>query len=421
MDIFSLTDNKFIPQLNSVDNVFIQQLYMLALNSAKNMKMVGVVTDNFLSSRGDLNTNSLSNGSVLNICMLSPLTNREKYGTIVEEIAHYRWSKLNLNDDKEYWKERTTLLFLDYILSSCLCYVEVYENGSSSGKKANSVDKFYATRNRFIAARVAGIEDTETSKYVNYLTPVLSDYRMSSLRVLKLNRQKKGFKITQPRSAINFNKAVKVTPLFFIDAFVRGITPVMKDNMVKFKYIKDNGQERELITTLSESIFEKYYDKTYAENVIKQCEMKIDRGYMKVPELGCSKYDETGLRALNLSRITNIEVVNDFDSSYIDVDFNSIIPTFKATIEAIHNEEIMGMIYQTLMGENPQGKSLMDIRSEILVYVDGRFAIGTTTFQKELHNYMVRYKMIFKGYTGRPTQMTMDFSNGSFNLGLVSE
>ena len=72
------------------------------------------------------------------------------------------------------------------------------------------------------------------------------------------------------------------------------------------------------------------------------------------------------------------------------------------------------------MGESPLGKSLTDIRSEILVYVDGRFAIGTTTFQKELHNYMVRYKMIFKGYTGRPTQVSMDFSN-NFNLGLVSE
>ena len=420
MDVFSLTEKKFIPQLNSVDNVFIQQLYMLALNSAKNMKMMGIITDNFLSNRGNFVINSNINNNILNICCLSPLTNREKYGNIVEEIAHYRWSKLNLNDGKEYWKERTTLLFLDYILSSCLCYVEVYENGSSSGKKPNSVDKFYATRNRFIAARVAGIEDAETSKYVNYLTPVLSDYRMSSLRVLKLNRQKKGFKITQPRSAINFNKAVKITPVFFIDAFLRGITPVMKDNMVKFKYIKDNGQERELVTTLSASIFEKYYDKTYAENVLKQCEMKIDRGYMKVPELGCSKYDETGLRALNLNRITSIEVVNDFDSSYIDIDFNSIIPTFKATIEAIHNEEIMGMIYQTLMGESPHGKSLTDIRSEILVYVDGRFAIGTTTFQKELHNYMVRYKMIFKGYTGRPTQVSMDFSN-NFNLGLVSE
>ena len=78
---------------------------------------------------------------------------------------------------------------------------------------------------------------------------------------------------------------------------------------MKFKYIKDNGQERELVTTLSKEIFSKYYDVSYAENIIKNCEMKIDRGYLKVPELGCSKYDETGMRALNLSRITSIEVL----------------------------------------------------------------------------------------------------------------
>ena len=418
MDIYSLTENKFIPQLNSVDNLFIRQLYMLALNNAKNKKMVGIVTENFLSNRGDLSNSLGSSDSVLNICRLSPLTNKENYATIVEEIAHYRWQKLNFDYDKDYWKERTNLLFLDYILSSCLCYVEVYDTGSASGKKSNSVDKFYATRNRFIAARVAGIEDNETSKYVNYLTPILADYRMSSLRVLKLNRQKKGFKITQPRSAINFNKAVKVTPLFFISAFVQGVGPIMKDNIVKFKYIKDNGQERELITTLSKDVFEKYYGKEYADNIVKQFEMKIDRGYLKVPELGCSKYDESGLRALNLNRITSIEVVDSFDSSYIDVDFNNIIPTFKATIEAIRNADVMGMVYQTLLGESPNGKDLQSLRSEILVYIDGRYAIVTTTFQKELHNYMLKYKMIFKGYNGKPNQMSMSMPD-NFNLGLV--
>ena len=298
--------------------------------------------------------------------------------------------------------------------------MEVYETGSASGKKTNNVDKFYATRNRFIAAGVANISENETSKYVNYLTPVLADYKMSSLRVLKLNRQKKGFKITQPRSAINFNKAVKVTPLFFISAFVQGITPIMKDNIVKFKYIKDNGQERELVTTLSKDIFAKYYGDEYAENVIKQCEMKIDRGYMKVPELGCSKYDETGLRALNLSRITNIEVVDTFDSSFIDVDFNSIIPTFKAVIEAIRNRDVIGMIYQTLMNESPNEKSLFEMRSEIMVFVDGRYAIGTTTFQKELHNYMVRYNMIFKGYNGKPNKLSLEMPD-NFNLGIITE
>ena len=148
--------------------------------------------------------------------------------------------------------------------------------------------------------------------------------------------------------------------------------------------------------------------------------MKIDRGYMKVPELGCSKYDETGLRALNLSRITNIKVVDTFDSSFIDVDFNSIIPTFKAVIEAIRNRDVIGMIYQTLMNESPNEKSLFEMRSEIMVFVDGRYAIGTTTFQKELHNYMVRYNMIFKGYNGKPNKLSLEMPD-NFNLGIITE
>ena len=417
MDIYSLVDNKYIPQLNSIDNGFIRQLYMLALNSSKQHKMLGIISDNFLSSNNNLLSELKGNNTILNICQLPPLLDKENCNNIVEDVAKYRWEKLSFNFDKDFWKERSSLLFLDYVLSCCLCYIEVYEDGSASGKKSNNVDKFYATRNRFIAGNVAGVSDSDTAKYVNYLTPILADYRMGSLRVLKLNRQKKGFKITQPRSAINFNKAVKVTPLFFISAFIQGLGPVMKENIVKFKYIKDNGQERELITTLSKDIFAKYYGMAYAEDVVSKFEMKMDRGYLKVPELGCSRYDESGLRALNLSRITSFEVVDSFDSSYIDVDFNSIIPTFKATIEAVKNKEVMGLIYQTLLNENPGDKDLYVLRSDILVYVDGRFAIGTTTFQKELHNYMKQYHMIFKGYNGKPTQFSLSMPD-NFNLGL---
>ena len=230
MDIYSLLDNKYIPQLNTVDNFFIRQLYGLAVTNAKNYKMLGILLNNPVNG----------NKTVLDICQLPALLDKENCKNIVEDVAKYRWGKLDFNFDKDFWKERSNLLFLDYILSSCLCYVEVYDD-NNGGKKSNNVDKFYATRNRFIAARIAEIEDNETSKYVNYLTPVLADYRIGSLRVLKLNRQKKGFKITQPRSAINFNKSVRVTPLFFIGAFMQGITPLLKDNIVKFKYIKDNG------------------------------------------------------------------------------------------------------------------------------------------------------------------------------------
>ena len=406
MDIYSLVDNKYIPQLNTVDNFFIRQLYGLAVTNAKNYKMLGILLNNPVNG----------NKTVLDICQLPALLDKENCKNIVEDVAKYRWGKLDFNFDKDFWKERSNLLFLDYILSSCLCYVEVYDD-NSGGKKSNNVDKFYATRNRFIAARIAEIEDNETSKYVNYLTPVLADYRIGSLRVLKLNRQKKGFKITQPRSAINFNKSVRVTPLFFIGAFMQGITPLLKDNIVKFKYIKDNGQERELITTLSKDVFTKYYGSVYAEDIISKYEMKMDRGYLRVPELGCSKYDDSGLRALNINRINSLETVDSFDSSYIEVDFNTIIPTFKATVEAIRNVQAVGIIYQTLMGENPGDKDIITLRSEIMTYVDGRFAIGTTTFQKELHNYMLKYNMVFKGYNGKPNKLSLEMPN-NFNLGL---
>ena len=52
-----------------------------------------------------------------------------------------------------------------------------------------------------------------------------------------------------------------------------------------------------------------------------------------------------------------------------------------------------------------------------MTYVDGRIAIGTTTFQTELHNYMLKYNMVFKGYNGKPNKLSLEMPN-NFNLGL---
>lgn len=420
MEIYDLTSRNYIEQLNTVDNLFIRQLFVLASKASVQRKMLTILSENVTTHKSDVGRNlSVSGNCSLNICDLPPLLYKDECKNIVEDIAKYRWEKLSFNYDNDYWRDRSNLLFLDYILSSCFCYVEVFEQ-NSNGKKSNMVEKFYATRNRFIAGKVANVDDNETAKYVNYLTPVLSDYKMESLRVLKLNHQKKGYKITQPRSAINFTKVVKITPVFFISTFLQGLSPIMKDNIVKFTYVKDNGQERELISTLSKSIFKKYYDSNYAEEIVKKCELKLDRGYLKVPELGCSKYDETGMRALNITRITNVEIVDSFDDSYINVDFNNIIPTFKATIEALRNKDALTLIYQALLNTTPSSDDAQVLRSEMMTYIDGRFAIGTSTFQKELHNFMLKYNMIFRGYTGAPLKEfnadNIDKFN-NFNLG----
>ena len=421
MEIYDLTSRQYIEQLQAVDNLFIRQLFILSCNAAKQNKMLTILSDNLIRDNSITSAN-LSNISdcTMNICDLPPLLDKVNCKSIVEDIAKYRWSKLNFQYDDNFWKERTNLLFLDYILSACFCYVEIFDL-TSTGKRSNMVEKFYATRNRFIAAKVANIPVDETSKYINYLSPILPDYKMESLRVLKLSHSRKGYKISQPRSSINFTRMVKVTPLFFISSFLQGLSPLLKDNIVKFTYVKDNGQEREIYTTLSKDIFKKYYDDTYIDNIMSKVELKMDRGYLKIPELGCSKYDDTGLRALNLTRITHIDVVDSFDTSYINVDFKNIIPTFKATVEAINNKEAIYYIYMALIGKEPSdAKDIIKMRSDIMSYVDGRFAIGTTTFQKELHNFMLKYKMIFKGYTGLPVQADNNDiinSNSTFNLG----
>ena len=171
-----------------------------------------------MSNRGEisLKTKKSSEKSIIDLCKLAPLMHLDGVKNIKEEIAAYRWGTLGFKEGSlGFWKTESELLLLDYLLASSLCDVEVFEKGTAK------VGKFYATRNRFIAAGVAGLNSDETAKYNNYLTPTFADYRNKQIRVLKLTQNKSGFKITQPRSALDFkHKIVKITPLFLIGAFV---------------------------------------------------------------------------------------------------------------------------------------------------------------------------------------------------------
>lgn len=415
--MYSLTSGKYITPLKTVDNIFIRQVYSSAVNYAKQNKMLTILTKDFMSNRGEisLKTKKSSEKSIIDLCKLAPLMHLDGVKNIKEEIAAYRWGTLGFKEGSlDFWKTESELLLLDYLLASSLCYVEVFEKGTAK------VGKFYATRNRFIAAGVAGLNSDETAKYNNYLTPTFADYRNKQIRVLKLTQNKSGFRITQPRSALDFkHKIVKITPLFLIGAFVEGITPILGQNIIKFKYIKDNSQERELITTLSPTILMKYYDAEFSQKMLNNCENKFGRGYIRVPELGCSKYDETGVRALNLGRITSIEILNEIDPSYIAIDFNMILPTFKMTLNDITDLNILSMLYQGLKNDVPKSSNIQELKADINFYIDNQFLLGTTTFLKYLHKYMLTYKMIFKGYTGKPKEYANNLPN-DFNMGIIN-
>lgn len=417
-DIYSLTSGQYLENLYSVDNTFIRELANLSMQEASQLRMVQFVQKGILSNRGELADRSvkLNDKSVINMNKL-PALNAEMSGckTLADEIAKYRMHMLDFDYvDDSFAKAHQELLMVDYLLSACVCYVEVFDGSAK-------VQKFFATRNRFIAGGLSGLEPKDTSKYINYLTPLRADYDLATLRVLKLNMAKNGsFKIVQPRSGLNFNACkIKVTPLFLLMAFVNGVSNILKNNIVKFKYIKDNITERELITTLSHDIMMKYYDDAeLVGNVMNRCETMIERGFIRVPELGISRYDETGVRSLNLSRITSLEIIDSVDTSYINVDFSTILPSFKATIEGLFDLNALAMVYMDLGLDFNPDKSVVELKEMLIAHVDGQYAIGTSTFLRSLHNVMMNNVMIFNSYNGgKPA--TYEGFNQSFNLGCL--
>lgn len=411
--VYSLTNGNYLDEICAVDNIFIRQLANLSADGAKNLKVVSFIIKDKVNNRGEIAKRGIrpDEKSVMDICKLAPLVDGSASKNLLEEVAKFRASTLNFHEvGPNFWKENEEILMIDYLLSACLCYVEIFDSTAN-------VEKFFATRNRFIAGGVAGLRAEDTSKYVSYLTTYPVNYQSKQLKILKLNVNKNGMKIVQPRSFIDFNRNIKITPLFMMTSFVQGLEETLRTRIVRFKYIKDNMTEREFITTLSPEILLTHYDEKFVQKMMSNVTSQLIRGYVRLPELGISKYDASGVRALNISRITSVEVINEFDTSFINVDFETILPAFKETINNMRDVRILAMVHEDLTGKLPQDENAFEIRNALISFVDGQYALGTTTALRYIHKYMVSRKQFFPLYNGgTPVQYGSIDSN--FNLGV---
>lgn len=415
--LYSLLNRQVNHQLCALDTPFINQLAALSKSSASNLKIVSFVLKDRMQNRGEIAQRgvSASEKSVIDINKLTPLV-EPRFGTLANEIARYRAHSLAIPDSANFADANRDMLMIDYLLGSSLCFVEVFDSGS--------VTKFFATRNRFIAGELAGLEPKDTAEYVNYLTAYPANYETRQLKVLKISATNKAFKITKPRSSLDFNRSIKVTPLFLMTSFVEGLSDILNNNIVKFTYIKDNMTEREFITTMSVGILNRFYDTETVAKIFSGIGTFLNRGYVRVPELGLSKYDASGVRALNVSRITSIEVVNSFDTSFIDVDFDRIMPNFKETIFQLRDQSVLGIIYEELINRPASGLSVPELRDAIVSFVEGQYTVGTTTALRQLHKYMDSRKNVFKAYNGgKPVDFGGNGFNGAngngFNMGVI--
>lgn len=363
---------------------------------------------------------------VIDFSVFDGITGSDK--KLIDEVVEYRRGifesfgiHVDINDE-----DKVKLLFFDYLMSISICYVEVPRYTTRDGMSMQSYDKFFCTKNPSIMATWMGdTPNVMQAKYSPRIQARQVEFNANELRFVKLNHSSKGNSITVPRNATNVSK-IKCIPLFMLYAFTEGAKTVMSNNIVEFTFLKDNGTIREIATTLNQDILMDYYHDTAFVNTmlqgvdinsVEQGGMRLSshasRGYIKVPELGSSIYDDTGVRSLNIARLLSAKVVSEVDRTFINVDLNSAVQNFKNSIDYVlkNNPDQLINVYREVTGEEPTTTQPPILLREMYEFVDGRSVLLSTTFHRSLHLFLVSHPEWFPLYTGKPAQKVTSSAN----------
>lgn len=344
---------------------------------------------------------------------------------LVDEIAEMRLEAYKLSGVAVDEALKKTL-FYDYLMSISACYVEIPKYVTKNGQAQSTYDKFLCTKNPAIMAAWMGCQPSEMqAKYSSRISGRYVEFQLGELRAVKLQHSAKGNSISVPRNAMVTEKMVCI-PMYMIYAFIEGFKPMIQDGIVNFTFLKDNGTVRELATTVNEGILMDYYDDNMFVstmlsgvdiNTVQQGGMqlssKMNRGYIKVPELGASIYDGSGVRSLNLARILKAEKVSEVDRSFIKVDLNSVVANFIDSMDYMYEKmpDELKKCYVQLTGEVCESDSVVSIMAGMKYWVESRSTFLSTTFHRQLHKFMIGNPQWFPLYTGMPNQNIVSSQN----------
>lgn len=338
---------------------------------------------------------------------------------LVDEIVEERlkaYELAGINIDASHEK----LLVFDYLLSSSACYVEVPKYVTKVGQPQQSYDKFLCTKNPAVMGAWMGMSPAEMqAKFVTRVSANQLEFHDDKLRFAKLQNSTKGNSISIPRTAFAVED-MRCIPLYMLYAFIEGMKPHLEKGILTFEYEKDNGQIRELSSTISQDILRDYYKDNNVIagmlagvdiNTVKQGGMmlasKMHRGYIKIPELGSSIYDESGVRSLNVARLLSVKQVESVSREFIHVDLNSVVANFNECLDfALKNiPDQVVQIATALVGKEEHGVLASEpsgIAENLKLWVQTRDAFLSTTYRRYLHLFMIRHPEWFPHYTGLP-------------------
>lgn len=321
-----------------------------------------------------------------------------------------------------------------YFLRDFLCYVEVptYHTERETGYKKASFNKFLATASLDVANYwVEGVLSETRSKYGKSVSAFDDipdeDYEVP---ILKLGSNKAGRTITRPRSYLDLNKnGIRVVPVFALKAYVDTLTEVISQDVARVTFIKDNGTERVLDTSLSQDLLvDLYKDSSFVSNMIESSydgdflgSKVIDRGYIRVPEVGSSIYDGSGVRAISYSRVVGVEYGIEPDMEFARVDLDGVLFSFSRYISKLSLDEV-GRVASALSSSGFDLSSLIDDEGNHKFQIDSYQLEGwadlmnkvlSTTFQRNLYLFMLTNPQWFEGYTGERQALSSDIELGA--------
>ena len=307
--------------------------------------------------------------------VLKPMVQAEM--SKIYPMANEAWSYLT-------FLLKTSVCFVEYtdmhgkVLKLCMCSnlnilraCEKFKDGVATFSLANS-----DTLRKFTAADVNGTVNKE-------------------IRGIKVN--KKIYTVLKVPFVLKGTR-IRIVPICLLNEAMK--VAANQTGITRYVYLKDNGATRTLDTTADRTMLIKHYTSEKADEMLANTSMSLDtlfnRGYIRVVEVGASKYD-SGVRALNLSKIKEYKQITDdeVDYRFIDVDFAGIPDTFHHYMECITDVKVLqGYVHDFLPDLN--SNNLAYLRQELFTHVDTNIIYGSTQYLRTLYLYMLDHPQVFK-------------------------
>ena len=297
----------------------------------------------------------------------------------------------------------------NYFLENYLCYVEVptYRFDRDSGERKSTFDKNFMTSNLKLAQSWSGFTLEEASKkwgsHLGNKASLLAGEPLT--RLVKLATSKGERKVIKHLKEFDLSTdGLRVVPLFALEYYVESLYEIAKSRVVRVSTIKDNGEERVMDFTFNFDTYDSYYKDASRSQELFEASFKGDffnnptmtRGYIRIPELGASRYD-SGLRAVSYSRIFKVVYNVTPDVTFIDTDLSKVIYGFTGGIRNIQNPEELKLVVDTLIEFGFAKKGWYDTQGNLLAPISQYSIIDwavtlesilSTTFQRKIALFM---------------------------------